>query len=144
MMNEMNKRQSDKKDQKPQHIEKNKLEWFVFGCSMVLVLFIVGYLVYQGFQPNIATPQLSLKSKPDPTKNDKYRWHITVSNSGSETAEDVRVEAISLQANATQEKSELMISFVPKGSSREGWIIFSQPPACDTCMQVRITSYKRP
>jgi uncharacterized protein (TIGR02588 family) len=140
----MNKHQSNKKQDTASYIEKNTLEWSVFGCSLLLVLLIIGYLIYQGINQGNSTPTLTITSKSDPTPNDKHRFRLTVNNTGGETAEDVRIEATSIQSDGLQEKSELMIAFVPKGSSREGWIIFSKPPACDTCLRLRITGYKKP
>jgi uncharacterized protein (TIGR02588 family) len=106
--------------------EKNRLEWGVFWCSLVLVLAVVAYLTYSAFTSGDRPPQLSVTLGGAQQVPAGYAVPVSVSNSGDTTAENVRVE-VALEGNA--ERGEVVLAFVPQGATRRGWVTFRTKPA---------------
>jgi uncharacterized protein (TIGR02588 family) len=124
--------------------DKNLLEWIVFGVSLLLIMAILGYLGYQAYIYEPSPPDIEVKYRPDPSENAPHRYHISIVNTGSETAEEVVVE-LALQKDGEElETAELQIPFAPKESKREGWVTFKTDPASADSVVARVMSYKKP
>ncbi len=124
--------------------QKNWLEWLVFSVSLLMLLTIVGYLVYQAVQYKPEAPEIYAEAVADPSELAPNRYKVTVSNQGGTTAEEVIVEFKLYKAGEELEASELQIAFAPKESQREGWVIFSNNPADADSVVARVVSYKKP
>jgi uncharacterized protein (TIGR02588 family) len=123
---------------------KNLLEWVVFYVSLLLVLTILGYLVYNVYNYKPSPPDLLVTYKHDPSKYAPNRYHVLVKNQGGETAEEVNVELVLEQAGNELEAAELQIPFSPRASEREGWVNFKTDPASADTVIARVMSYKKP
>lgn len=124
--------------------DKNRLEWTVFGISLMLVLAILLYLSYKAYVHQPSTPDLLVEYFHDPSANAPQHYRVVVENKGGETAEEVQVEVIIEREGAEVERAELRIAFSPKESKREGWVILKEKPMKSDTLVARIVSYKRP
>ena len=125
-------------------LEKNLLEWTVFGFSFLLVILVISYLTYNSVTHRTSSPNVSAHYEKDPSGNHPYRYKIIVTNSGGETAEEVNIEAAIMKGGESIEKAELQIAFSPKLSEREGWVNFSRNPEEGDSITVKALSYKKP
>lgn len=124
--------------------KKNALEWSVFYISLIIVLGILGYLTYQSLAFEASPPDIDVAYRHEPSTNAPYRFHILMKNVGNETAEEVQVELVAMKNNVVVENAILDVPFLPRQSSREGWVIMTQDPALADSVYVRVISYKKP
>jgi uncharacterized protein (TIGR02588 family) len=70
---------------------------------------------------------------------------VTVTNHGDETAEGITIEVTAENAGAGVEpvRGELTIAFLPRRSTREGWVTFQQDPR-STRLIARVLGYEKP
>lgn len=123
---------------------KNKLEWIVFAISLLLVAAILGYLSYQVYTEKEETPDILVELMPDPSDHNPYRYLVSVHNRGGQTAETVTIEVAMKMDGQEVEKAELQIAFVPKESTREGWVNFSKSPAQADTVEAHVRSFEKP
>lgn len=138
-----NKREQDQQ-QGSNKGEKNLLEWTVFGIGLLCVLAIVGYLGYKTLAHKTSPPEIEVTFEPNPSEMAPFRYAVELSNKGGETAEEVSIELVQQKGDSTIETAALKFAFVPHGSKREGWLIFSQDPQMADTVFVRVLSYKKP
>lgn len=125
-------------------IQKNILEWIVFSSSLLLILGVLAYLTYQTIIYQPSSPNLRVEYAHDPSKDAPYRYHLTIINSGGQTAEEVKVEASLEKDGKTIEKAELTIPFSPKASKSEGWVNFKTNPSNADSLLARVVGFKKP
>lgn len=125
-------------------LEKNWLEWIVFAASLVLVVSTLGYLVYNGATLGNAPPSFQFQlGKPQPQLN-HFSVPISVTNQGDETAEGVQIEVVLESSGKEQESAQFEISFLPRHSTREGWITFETDPRTVDEMKARVLGFEKP
>lgn len=108
-------------------LDKNALEWTVFGVGLVLVVATLGYLVREAFTTGSSPPELVVRlGAPQPVE-EGFQVPVTVVNRGDRTAEGVSV-TITLDAKAGREEAVLTIAFLPHQSRRQGWVTFRADP----------------
>jgi uncharacterized protein (TIGR02588 family) len=105
--------------------DKNWLEWTVFWSSLALVLAVVAYLVYAATTQGDRPPRLSVTLGAAVPVPGGFGVPVSVSNSGDNTAENVRVE-VSLEGH--DERGHLVLAFVPQQATRRGWVTFRARP----------------
>lgn len=133
----------EKEEEHSKH-KKNWLEWLVFTISILLILGIIGYLVYKTYTHKVSPPEIEVTYSPSPTHATPYRYHLSIENSGGETAEEVIIELVLKQNGEVIEKSEVNIPFVPPASKCESWANFSKNPALTDTILVRVVSFRKP
>jgi uncharacterized protein (TIGR02588 family) len=122
---------------------KNMLEWAVFGVSVVAIAAVLTALLTGGSNSGDTPPQLIVTvGAPAPVAN-SYRVPVTVENSGDRTAEDAHIEVSLTRGQETVERGELTIAFVPRGSTRTGWMTFHHDPRLFTIV-ARATGFNEP
>jgi len=109
---------------------KNALEWLVFGASAILVLATIGVLVAEGMRSDGDAPSLGIEIGSATRDRGAHRVPVTVRNTGDVTAEQVRIEVLLLDGEREAERGELTFVFVPRNSSRQGWVTFHRDPSC--------------
>jgi uncharacterized protein (TIGR02588 family) len=124
-------------------VEKNRLEWAVFGVGLVLVLGTVGFLAWDAATGRDSPPDLSVTLGSPERRAEAWAVPVTVRNRGEETAEGAHVEVVLELPDGTQEEAEIDFAFVPRGSKREGWVQFLHPPASGR-LTGRVTGYEQP
>lgn len=124
-------------------INKNPLEWTVFGISVLLIAGVAGVLVHASRLPE-APPELRVSTGPATRlPNGAYQVAVTVFNEGNETAEQARIEVVLWSGDREIERSGFTIAFVPRKSSRQGWVTFGRDPRCCTLV-ARAAGFERP
>lgn len=124
--------------------EKNILEWMVFSLSLLLIVGILGYLIFQIMHYEPGSPDLVITYKSDPSPHAPYRYHLTISNEGQETAEEVHIKLILEKDGQELEQAEIDIPYAPINSTKEGWVNFSKNPHHADTLYARVVSYKKP
>lgn len=122
--------------------EKNWLEWAVFVVSVALILAVMAVLLKDAQSPD-SPPDLVLRFG-EPVKGQRgFSLPLIVSNGGQQTAEQVHVE-VSLTIDGREvEKSDMTMAFVPRGSEREGAVVFDRDPRAHK-VEGRVTGYETP
>jgi uncharacterized protein (TIGR02588 family) len=124
-------------------VEKNRLEWVVFGVGLVLVLGTVGFLAWDALTGSDSPPDLSVALGSPERRDAGWAVPVTVRNRGQETAEGAHVEVVLELPGGKREEAGLDFAFVPRSSKREGWVQFLHPPASGR-LTGRVTGYEQP
>jgi uncharacterized protein (TIGR02588 family) len=123
-------------------LEKNALEWTVFGVGLLLVMATLGYLVREAVTTGSTPPVLVVELGTPRQVRESFQVPVTVVNRGDRVAEDVSVTII-LVAGTQREEAVLIIPFLPHESSRQGWVAFRGDPK-DGNLQVGPVAYAAP
>ena len=123
-------------------MNKNALEWTVFGVSLAVIAAVVGVLLHE-YLTNDRTPATIVVTAGRAVEaGGGYTVPVEVRNDGNRTAEDVRIEA-TLQWTGGRETGEAVLPYVPYRSQRRAWIAFSRDPRAGT-LEVRVRGYREP
>jgi uncharacterized protein (TIGR02588 family) len=134
----MTKRKSDAR-----RVEKNWLEWLVFGVGLALVAGTLGFLIYDGATDAGNPPAIEVRlGEPRPTGHN-FVVPVSVYNHGDETAEGVTVEVTLEGGGPEPERGELTIAFLPRRATREGWVAFRTDPRAAR-LTPRVLGYEKP
>lgn len=125
-------------------VQKNWLEWSVFAASLVIILTIVTYLVYDVTTMGDSPPIVEVRLGAAEPRNGSYVVPVTLHNSGDQTAETVTVEVLLLDDGAEIETAEVTIDFLPRQSTRSGWVTFTTDPATADEIQSHVLGYQEP
>lgn len=123
-------------------LEKNALEWTVFGVGLLLLVAMLGYLVREAVTTGSRPPDLVVHLGVPRAMTEGFQVPVTVVNRGDRVAEAVTV-TITLAAKAEREEAVLSIAFLPHQSRREGWVTFRGDPK-DGSLQVGPVAYASP
>jgi uncharacterized protein (TIGR02588 family) len=107
--------------------QKNWLEWSVFAVSLLLVAGAIAYLAYDAAMLGDQPPIIEVRLGAPEQRANAYAIPVSVTNQGDQTAEGVVVEVV-LERGAEQEQAQFEIAFVPRGSTRNGWVTFQSDP----------------
>lgn len=122
---------------------KNILEWIVFGVSVVAIAAVLAALLTGGNASGDAPPLLNVRAGDPAAVAGSYRVPVTVENSGDRTAEEAHIEVVLTNGAEIVERGELTIAFVPRGSTRNGWVTFRNDPRRFTVV-ARATGFNEP
>jgi uncharacterized protein (TIGR02588 family) len=123
-------------------IKKNWFEWGVFFVSLALVVGVVGFLAYDAATAGAGEADLQLTLGEPERRGEGYAVPVRVSNRGGQTAEGVHVEVL-LRHGDGEERGQFVVAFVPRLSSREGFVAFRTDPRGGR-MEARIVGYEKP
>jgi uncharacterized protein (TIGR02588 family) len=123
-------------------IEKNALEWSVFAGSLALIALVVGVLSYAQITSGERPPSLRIVAGQPIPSGDDFAVPLDVFNDGDVTAEEVEIEVV-LSAGGAEERSAVVIAFVPRGSKRRAWVGFKQDPS-RAKLDTRVVGYREP
>jgi len=125
-------------------LEKNWLEWIVFAASLVLVLSTLGYLVYDVATIGEVPPNIEVQLGQPQQQSNRFLVPLSVTNRGGETAEGVHIEVTLESGGKEQESADFEIAFLPRSSTREGWVTFKTDPRTVEQMQARVLGFEKP
>jgi uncharacterized protein (TIGR02588 family) len=123
-------------------VEKNALEWGVFGVSLALISAVVGVLLYAHITSEHRPPSIRIVIGTPERSGDNYAVPLDVFNDGDVTAEEVEVEVV-LIAEGNERRSTVVLAFVPHGSRRRAWVGFSEEPDLQR-LRARVVGYREP
>lgn len=134
--NTRDEQDEDASEKSGRSFEKNGLEWTVFALSLALVLAVTGYLAYHAVQQENTPPTFQFRFEDAHRQDSLYVLTVMIRNTGDQTAADVHVTVTS-----GSEQAEVVITYVPRHSEREGAVYFRAFPAAPTA---RVSSYSLP
>lgn len=120
-------------------MNKNLLEWTVFGVSVAVIATVAGLLLRQHFTAGHRPADIVLTVGQPVAAAQGYAVPIEVRNSGDTAAEDVQV-SVALRSPEPEE-SDVTIPYVPYRSARRGWVMFSRDPGTAR-LDARVLSYR--
>ncbi len=125
-------------------VEKNWLEWVVFGVGLLLVASTLSYLVYDGATAADTPPDVEVRLGEARPGGGGFLVPVTVFNRGGQTAEGVSIEVV-LEAPGLREpeRGEFTVAFLPRRGTREGWVVFRSDPRAGR-LTARASGYERP
>jgi uncharacterized protein (TIGR02588 family) len=125
-------------------VEKNWLEWVVFGVGLLLVVSTLAYLVYDGATSADTPPDVEVRLGEPRPGGAGFILPVTVVNRGGQTAEGISVEVVLEAAGASEpERGEFTVAFLPRGGTREGWVSFRSDPRAGK-LTARALGYEKP
>ena len=125
-------------------VEKNWLEWVVFGVGLLLVLSTLAYLVYDGATSGAGPPDIEVRLGEPRAGGPGFLVPVTVANRGGQTAEGVTVEVVLEDAGSPEpERGEFTLAFLPRRGTREGWVAFRSDPRAGR-LTARALGYEKP
>ena len=129
---------------KKSKVQKNWLEWVVFGVGTLLVLSTLGFLVYDGAtSAGDEPPALTVVTGTPEQKGEQFIVPVTVRNDGGQTAEGVTIEVTLERDGAEAERGEFAVAFLPRGGKREGFVTFRTDPRTARLVP-RVLGYEKP
>jgi uncharacterized protein (TIGR02588 family) len=108
-------------------LDKNVLEWTVFGVALVLVLATFGYLVRESLSTRDGPPDVVVTLGEPRTASGGHMVEVTAENRGGATAEEVQI-AVRLESGGGEEEAVLLLPYLPRESRRSGWVTFRGDP----------------
>lgn len=124
-------------------LDKNWLEWTVFGVSALLVLGTLAFLVRDASKAR-TPPDLVVELGEAVPGAAGHRVPLEIINRGGETAEDVHVEVVMESGAGEKETADVAIEFLPRGSSRKAWVTFKGDPRAAKKIEGRAVGYEVP
>ena len=124
-------------------VEKNWLEWIVFGVGLALVACVLGFLVYDGARMGGAPPDIELKLGVPERRGAGFAVPVSATNRGDETAEGVQIEVVLEAGGGEPERGEFAIAFLPRRATRHGWVTFRTDPSAGQ-LKARVLGYEKP
>ncbi len=94
-------------------LDKNLLEWTVFGISLLLVLATLGYLVREALTTSEGPPEVVVALGAPRAGAGGHMVPVSAENRGGETAEGVRI-TVRLEAGGVEEEAVLVVPYLPR------------------------------
>lgn len=125
-------------------VKKNWLEWLVFSVGLALILPLAAYLAYDALTIGNKPPIIEVRLAAAEQHGDVFVIPVTLRNDGDQTAEEVVVEVALLDGGEELETAELTVAFLPRQSTRNGWVTFTTDPATVEQIEPRVLGYQGP
>lgn len=125
-------------------VEKNWLEWSVFAVSLVVLVFIFGFLGYDALTSENEQPDIQISLGAPEAHDGYYVVPVHFKNDGGQSVEDVQVEVSLMRSGQARETSSVTAPDLPRQSSREAWVVFSTDPGEVDELDARLVSYVVP
>ncbi len=125
-------------------MNKNWLEWSVFAVSGVVLIFIFGFLAYNAVTSEGDPPAVEVQLGTPVAQGDSFLIPVTFKNRGGQSIEDVQIDVTLIRDGIEVESASITVPFLPRQSTREGWVHFSSDPAQADDIQTQIVSYLVP
>lgn len=120
-----------------------RFEWIVAAIGLGLVAATVGFIAWQGFTGSSSPPRLSFQVHAIAEVPNGYLVKVRATNSGDETAADVKVEGELRGPSGSVEKSETSFKYLPPRSTRSGGLYFTHDPRTLE-IEIRPKGYEAP
>lgn len=124
-------------------MNKNWLEWCVFGVSLILIAGTVGSLIYDATTQETGPPRVEVTLGEPVEQPAHYLVPLTIHNRGGHTAENVQVRVWLQLPGQEPETAEFSVPYVPRESNRSGAVTFTSDPA-QGILTARAVGYETP
>src|SRR5687768_10970034 len=104
------------------------LEWVAAGIGLVLILGAVGFLLWEGLNPQAGPPVLVASAERITRTPGGYVVDVTVENRSRTTAAGVDVEGVVHPAGQEPETASITFDYLPGRSRRTGGLVFQADP----------------
>lgn len=118
--------------------KKNALEWSVTAVGALIVLFVVGFFVYELVAGASGPADLSVRLGEPAVDSLTVEVPVEVENTGQKVAENVVVEVCA----GPEACAEITFDYVPYQSAATGMVGLSAPLAAP--LTTRVVSYRDP
>jgi uncharacterized protein (TIGR02588 family) len=132
-----------KKEQGGKREGRPAAEWVAFGIASALVLAVISAIVVEWLRPDVEPPrQFELSVVEVLETPDAYHATVRVRNTGTQTAENVKVRA-ELRVDRSMETSEHTLRFLAGHDAAELVYVFGEDPRQGR-LDVSVVSYLIP
>jgi uncharacterized protein (TIGR02588 family) len=125
-------------------LQKNWLEWIIFIIGLILVTGTLGYLIYDAATVSESPPKIEFQIGSSQAQSEHFIVPISVTNSGDQTAEDVQIEVVLETGETEPERAQFQIAFLPRRSTRSGWVTFKAAPRNAKQIEARALGFEKP
>lgn len=123
--------------------KKNWLEWTIFGLSLLLILATAGVLIQQQFSLGEKPPDPQVELGIPEVHAGYFAVPVTVTNRGDATAANLHLEVVLRLPGGESETGQMELPFLPRRSTREGWVTFHHDPG-EGKLEPRVLGYEKP
>jgi uncharacterized protein (TIGR02588 family) len=106
---------------------KNRLEWIVFGTSLLVIIVLVGLLIHGAVMTREAPPRLQVFLGEARRVESLFIVPVVVENQGGRAAAEARIEVV-LESPNHVERAGFDLAYAPAGSIRRGEVAFGADP----------------
>jgi uncharacterized protein (TIGR02588 family) len=121
---------------------KNRLEWVVFGASLLVIATFVGMLVHGAVMTGEAPARLQVFLGEPRRVQSLFVVPVVVENKGGRAAAEARVEVLLESANHV-ERAGFDLTYSPAGSIRRGEVAFGSDPGQGR-LRARVLGFELP
>ena len=125
-------------------LQKNWFEWIIFGVGLLLVVATLSYLAYDAAMLGDAPPSVEIRTGAPLQRPHNFIVPVTLVNHGDQTAEGVVIEVVLENGGEEKERAEFTVAFLPRRSTREGWVAFQTDPRTARQLKARVLGYEKP
>ena len=129
---------------KKKKLQKNWVEWAVFALGLLLVTSTLAYLAYDAATITDAPPSIEVRAGQPEQRPHNFIVPVSLINHGDQTAEGVLVEVVLENGGQEKERGEFTVAFLPRRSTREGWVAFQTDPRTVEQIKARVLGYEKP
>ena len=125
---------STKKPRQPQTeqrpAERTRAEWITLAVSILIVLSVTGYIVYDLVAGSNVDPTIEVIPHYEEMRAEQGAFYlpITVVNHGGRTAEDVSIQFLLQGTEGRSQSTSLTFRFLAPGERSEAVLIFDDNP----------------
>lgn len=126
-------------------VSRGPVEIIVFALSLILVLTVIGVFIYDGLITPSVPPTILIDLREDQIRKvpEGFALPLALENIGNEAAENIRVEVRARSETGEVQTAEVVIPFLPEGSTRDAVVIFTEDPR-QAAIEARTVSYTLP
>lgn len=125
-------------------VQKNRLEWTVFAFSGAVLIAVFGFLAYHAVRSEGDAADIDIEVGAPQPQDGSFILPLTFRNHGGQSIQDVEVEVNLIEGGMAADTASITIPFLPRQSTREGWVVFTSDPAEADEIETRIIGYVVP
>ena len=123
--------------------KQNLLEKITFYLGLIILFLLVGYLLFEFKTKQDLPPNLEITTAYQPSMS-HYTYKVETTNKGHETATSVNIGFDLFQNGEIAEKAVLTLSYVPRDSKEEGWVVFRKTRNASDSLVITSVSFLKP
>lgn len=137
-----NSKQDEKKNESL--VERTSFfEWVVAVIGLVLVLFSISFIAYEGITSKDAPPDLLVKVTSVKSLSSGYLVEFLVKNEGERTAATVVIEGKLSDGDKEIETKTTTIDYIASKSEHTGGLFFTENPE-QSNLEIKAVGYENP